>query len=298
MNLRKARILDVGCGTGYLLHLLKNVGMTDLMGVDQSCVAAEIGINRYKIDIEVESIFNFKNRNFDCILLCHVLEHIVDISNFIIIVDRLLAKNGIIYIEVPDALQFGNFIDPQHSGSSIYEPDVFTHFTPEHINYFTPNSLRNLMFRFGFEEIFCESDPLGVVISAWKPRRPVLDSEGEACLLNYISGSSSLLNTARARIKLLAEKNIAILVWGVGLHTQRLLAVGDFSSIRIIAFIDSDPNYNGKQLFGIDIISVDKISSIPGEPPILISSLKSQLSILKTIDRFKIPNKIIKLYPN
>ena len=294
--LKNGRILDIGCGTGYLLGLLKKAGMTDLLGIDQSRAAAEIGSHCYKIKIDVMNVFDLPGDSFDFILLCHVLEHIVDISDFMALAHKLLSNSGIIYIEVPDALQFERYIDPRHLDSTIYVPDICTHFTPEHINYFTPGSLRNLMTRFGFEELFCESDPLGVVISAWKMRPPVLDSEGESCMLRYISGSNSLLNIARERIKLLAEEGVAVLVWGVGLHTQRLLATGDFAALKIIAFIDSDLTYIDKRIAGINIINSNEISNILEQPPILISSFKAQSAIVNVIEKLKLPNKIITLY--
>ena len=296
LNLKKSRVLDIGCGTGYLLGLLKKTGTTNLLGIDQSSVAANIGIRSYGVKIDVLNAFDLIGDTFDVILLCHVLEHIVDISEFISVVHRLLSKSGIFYVEVPDALQFENFSDPRSLKSSIYVPDLFTHFTPEHVNYFTPTSLRNMMTRFGFKELFCESNPLGVIISAWRPSPPVMDPDGETCLLRYISESNAILDVARARIKLVAEEDGDVLVWGVGLHTQRLLALGDFNALRVVAFIDSSPSYRDRHISGINIINPEDIPNLVGQPPILISSLKSQSSILKNIENLNLPNKIITLY--
>lgn len=296
LNLDDSRILDIGCGTGYLLSLLKNAGVKNLVGIDQSVVAASIGIERYNVNIEVSNVFDLYGETFDCILICHVFEHIVDIDAFISIIYKLLSTSGTVYIEVPDALQFEKFIDPLKLESSVYVPDLFTHFTPEHVNFFTPISLRNLMTRFGFDELFCESDPLGVVISAWKPKPPVVDHDGACCLRRYITESELLLDSARVRIKSMTKDWATLLVWGVGLHTQRLLARGDLSSLNIIAFVDSASDYKNRYLSGIKIIPPEDIGTIFGQPPILVSSYKAQNSIVETIKTLKLPNEVLTLY--
>ena len=66
-----------------------------------------------------------------------------------------------------------------------------------------------------------------------------------------------------------AESGREILVWGAGLHTQRLLATGGLDRANIRAFIDRDPIYHGATLAGRPIIAPEMPSfgspeSVPG----------------------------------
>jgi len=69
-------------------------------------------------------------KKFDCIILSHVLEHIYDLNNFVINLDKNLNNNGLIYIEVPNA-EFYDKFDP------LQEINI------EHINFFSKLALSN-----------------------------------------------------------------------------------------------------------------------------------------------------------
>ena len=58
----------------------------------------------------------------------------------------------------------------------MYLRDLYTHFTPEHVNFFSLVSLRNLMLRHGFDEVRCETHPLGVIASVWRRRSIIADT--------------------------------------------------------------------------------------------------------------------------
>lgn len=294
----EASLLDIGCGTGYLLSRLRQDGLQKLSGIDQSPVAAGIARTKYGLDVTVGSIFDYHSTPVDFITVCHVLEHVADVAGFLRHIYGLLANGGTVYIEVPDASQFDCFVDPLSTNAWIYMKDLFTHFSPEHVNFFSVVSLRNLMTRFGFEAVFCESDPLGVVVSAW--RRPSLEPDCKAreVLLRYAAKSRQLQNRAMEIIDSLADSGAEVVVWGAGLHTQRLLASGNLRSVNILAYVDSDPSYQGALLAGRPILRPEEIGLLNGKPAILISSWKAQRGIGKAIESMGIPNRVIYLYEN
>jgi SAM-dependent methyltransferase len=294
----EAVILDVGCGTGRLLSLLRNGGFPLARGIDQSPAAAQIARTKYGVDVIEGSIFDYSGERFDCITVCHVLEHIVDVGTFIGRLRHLLNTNGVLYLEVPDAHQFGRFVDPSHGDEWIYIRDLFTHFTPEHVNFFSTVSLRNLMTRAGFVEVYCESDPIGVVVSGWRPCTLTMDDEASQVLSRYAQASQKLQVEALRVIQRVAESGEEVLVWGAGLHTQRLLGSGSLGSVNVKAYVDSDPSYRGAQLAGKPIISPDEIATLPQMLPILISSWKAQSQIEKAIRLRALPNRRIFLYAN
>ncbi len=167
---RETSVLDIGCGTGRLIGRLKEVGFARVCGLDQSAVAAEIARREYAVEVRTGSVFDEQEGRFGLAIVCHVLEHIVDLPTCLRRIYALLEDDGMTYIEVPDVRQFDRFVDPASSGPWIYVRDLFTHFTPGHVNFFSTVSLRNLMTRFGFDEVSCQSAPMGVVTSVWRRR--------------------------------------------------------------------------------------------------------------------------------
>jgi SAM-dependent methyltransferase len=89
---KQSRILDIGCGMGFTLLALKDLGYHDIAGVDvdqgqvESCrnkgLPVEYVVNTYEYLSE-------KHEKFDCVLLLDVLEHVA--------CDRQLDLAGAIY---------------------------------------------------------------------------------------------------------------------------------------------------------------------------------------------------------
>lgn len=287
-------VMDVGCGTGLLLATFQEMGF-ECVGIDQSPVASEAGMKKYGVRIEVGSVFDLAGgKEFDLVTTCHVLEHLVDLPAFLHRLWSLTKPGGILYVEVPNAEDVLSFVDPQAPGEWMYVRDLYTHFTPEHVNFFSRASLRNLMVRYGFEEVRCEARSLGVIASVWKRRAIQPDDQTAKNILAYAEGSRRLQQPALDKIRDLVKAGGPIFVWGVGLHTQRLL-FDELQKAEIRAFIDSDPAYQGTTLAGRPIIAPADIA--PGIP-ILVSSYRAENKIVAFARRSGIQNEMITLYSN
>ena len=289
-----ATVMDVGCGTGLLLAMFQDLGF-HCRGIDQSPVAAEAGMKKYGIGIDVGSVFDLPAGNeFDLVTTSHVLEHIVDLPAFLHCMWSLTKPEGFLYVEVPNAGDFLRFADPQSPGKWMYLRDLYTHFTPEHVNFFSLVSLGNLMLRHGFDEVRCEAHPLGVIASVWRRRPITTDNETAKGVLAYAEASRRIQQSALDTIRDLVRSGNPILVWGAGLHTQRLLA-GELAGANIQGFIDSDPAYQGTTLVGKPILAPGAVvSSIP----ILVSSYRSENKIVQYARSAGIQNQMITLYSN
>lgn len=92
-----ARILDVGCGEGYLLRRLALAGFTRLTGIDphmaEQSESDVLSLRRARLD-EVRG-------PFDVVMLHHVLEHLGDPVAALREVATLLAPGGAVVARVP-----------------------------------------------------------------------------------------------------------------------------------------------------------------------------------------------------
>lgn len=92
------RILDIGCGSGNTLKILRSLGFKDLTGVDLYSPEPKehIGINYIKGDI-----FSIPNKKYDLILLNHSFEHMDNPLDVMKKLSCLLSEKGICIIRIP-----------------------------------------------------------------------------------------------------------------------------------------------------------------------------------------------------
>lgn len=96
--IKKGNILEIGSSHGFFLESAQNNGF--------SITGIEISSTKRKLAKKVTSapILNInlereipKLKKFDCVVMFHVLEHIVDPVSFLTNIKKLLKKNGIIF---------------------------------------------------------------------------------------------------------------------------------------------------------------------------------------------------------
>jgi 2-polyprenyl-3-methyl-5-hydroxy-6-metoxy-1,4-benzoquinol methylase len=298
---KTSRIIDIGCGSGHLLNLIVNNGFQEVWGLDPSPIASEIARKRYGLSVFQGSLLDELDiGKFDFMILSHVLEHIEDVNIFLLKLKNILTPQGLVYIEVPDAYNFSLSADPALGLCDVHLKDIFVQFTPEHINFFSTNSLENLMRANGFENVVMEPNlsTMGVISSVWKRSELRKDRLIELKLKEYVNISAKVLDEISPVINKLRADVIPIYVWGAGLHTQRLLAHTQLSELNIQAFIDSNSKYHGSELNGVMIIAPERLHDAAPHP-ILVSSRKAQEEIVSQIRSMRLKNQVICLYqPN
>jgi len=130
------RLLEIGCGSGSYLTLMRMLGWT-VSGIEPDPVAAAVAAKTTGCPIHVGTIddVSFKPGSFDAIISHHVIEHVSDPKSFVASAARLLAKGGIMAVQTPN---FGSL------GHRLFGGDTFSLDPPRHLCLFTPASMRQL----------------------------------------------------------------------------------------------------------------------------------------------------------
>lgn len=101
------RILDAGCGDGFYLHLLSNLGEFELVGLDndsRALASAKRNLKGAKLKLVEGDILKtpFKSNHFDKIVSSEVLEHLEDDLSALKELKRVLRPGGVLVITVPN----------------------------------------------------------------------------------------------------------------------------------------------------------------------------------------------------
>src|SRR5258705_2461806 len=97
----KSRVLDVGCGSGFIAHHLSAMLNAKAIGIDLDA-RAEADIDYRQFDGKT---FPVADRSVDAVLLCYVLHHAQDLSTLMNELHRVLSFGGqvVIYEDIPSA---------------------------------------------------------------------------------------------------------------------------------------------------------------------------------------------------
>ncbi len=133
---KNSRILDVGCGNGYVLNEFSKHGFTNLYGIDPY-----FAIEKYNhIHLINEDFLNYNfDINFDLIMFHHSFEHMINQEEVFHKAISLLNKNGKILIRMPVV----------NKAYEIYRENWVQIDAPRHITLHSEKSINIFCNRFG-----------------------------------------------------------------------------------------------------------------------------------------------------
>jgi SAM-dependent methyltransferase len=142
---KSARILDVGCGMGFALHALRDLGYTNVSGIDMDAGQVEAA-RRQNLAVEQcdDSIayLNARPEAFDLILCLDVIEHVP------------------VNLQLPFAAALGNALEKTSGRLICTVPNANSSLAARwrygdwtHTTSFTEHSLDFLLFNAGFRDI-------------------------------------------------------------------------------------------------------------------------------------------------
>jgi len=141
------RILDVGCGVGYIGRALKEVGDYNIEGVDIDKTALKYAAEHYnkvtemKLGDQSDAAYNTfakSKKTYDCIICADIIEHLADPGYIISILAKKLTPGGKILVSIPN----------------ISHIDVIANLIDERFNYAETGILDNTHLRFWTESSF------------------------------------------------------------------------------------------------------------------------------------------------
>lgn len=135
-------ILDYGCATGDFLMYLQRKG-NRVLGFEPDKGARDKAIRKgVTVTGRVEDLGNPEYSNqVDVITLWHVLEHIHDLNGSLGLFHKLLRKNGVIVVAVPEYKSYD---------ATFYGDDWAAWDVPRHLSHFEEKTLSALFMKKGF----------------------------------------------------------------------------------------------------------------------------------------------------
>lgn len=135
---KDARILEVGCGDGSLVRMLREQGFIHAYGIDPSLAAHArpedyIVCGFFPRDLPAD----WTKNGFDVVIARHVLEHIETPTPFLQAMAAVLRPDGLLCIEVPDL-------------DSTLQHGLWSNFYQLHCNYFSELTLDRMLAALGF----------------------------------------------------------------------------------------------------------------------------------------------------
>lgn len=159
---RKGRVLDVGCGQGTFLQLLRREGW-EVQGTElaeePARRARQAGIPVFLGEIQEGQ---FGKGTLDLVTLWHVIEHLRDPAGILRRISPMVGKKGLVAISTPNV---------ESVQARVFRERWFHLDAPRHLYLFSPETLARLMAQAGFRMFYLnhfslEQNPYGWVQSA------------------------------------------------------------------------------------------------------------------------------------
>lgn len=227
-RLKDKKILEIGCGTGYLLYRLQELGAS-VVGIEPGN-HGQLGAEKYNVNI-IQGFFptNKITEKFDIVIIYCVLEHVSNGNLFLQQILSQLASGGKIILAVPNC------------GSYISTGDISMLFH-EHFSYFSQETLQQVVSNAIAKELKVVQATFGGVLYG------VTVKDCEALSVN--SSNFSSLN-----YRGLAEKHIDCILKYIKKHDQEQIGIYVAGrAINSLTFLEGQINLKKIRFFDDNIM--------------------------------------------
>ena len=140
------KLLDIGCGYGHFLNLMKNYGW-DTFGLEPSTPATAYA-RTLKLKVSCETLENtsHNSNSFNVITMFYVLEHLSDPVTALLKVNNILKPGGLLVLRVPHTTPIVKLLSSVGIKNNLYD-------IPFHLSDFSPKTIQSVLEKTGFEAI-------------------------------------------------------------------------------------------------------------------------------------------------
>jgi SAM-dependent methyltransferase len=235
--------IEIGCGDGSFLNNAKDY-FTRVVGIEPSVRFAEAArLNSHEVILGYVTGENMlTEERFDFFASRQVFEHLPDPLDCLIGIRKMLSVGAIGLIEVPN-------------GYAAFRGGRYFEFFPDHVNYYSVNSLVALASAAGFNVISCGESFGGDYLELWVS----LDQEPNSYFNQMQNSQSKVISTIRGWNQH-HELKVLNVLFGCGAKTLSIIAREPDLFENCFSFaIDSDPNKIGKYIpnTSIEIVALN-----------------------------------------
>ena len=133
-NIRKGKILDIGCGTGDFLKYMASSGW-EADGIETDKGAKEVAEKKLGKKIEEKLDLLDGENKYDVISMWHVLEHVYNAEDYLKKINKLLKKGGVLVVGVPNCASYD---------AKKYKENWVAYDLPIHLSHFRKNNIKEL----------------------------------------------------------------------------------------------------------------------------------------------------------
>lgn len=295
---KNAHIIDVGCGNGTLLSLLKDNGYNNLFGLDPSVDSISYLREKYGLNGIVGSVYDIApelHECYDVVIFSGVLEHVLYPDECIKNLKKLLKPDGLLFLFMPNAEGFGQYIC-----------DLPNYFNFEHINYFTSKTLDTLCNQNHLVRVSPDSwlrelsftEPKEMTLSAvYKVDNHIdikeytCDMLGKDSVLEFIRKTESKKSKLKLKVENIIQNHKSCIIWGSGSFAGTLL--GQYPELRDkVKWIVDNNSKRWEQIFwDKEIKSPQSLYSLQ-DIPILICVMLNNSEVINQIENMGLKNKV------
>ncbi len=248
------KLLEVGCGRGDYLSLLREAGI-EAWGTEYGeasvayCQKQGLPVARTFPDNQDAVL---PGAPFDAFACFNFMEHWPNPNAVLGAVSRNLDSIGIGLVEVP------NF-------DMIVRTAMFSEFIPDHLLYFTVETLTFALQRNGFEVLECRAIWHDYILSALVRKRKPLD------LASFVQKQERITREINEFINRYPAMSVA--VWGAGHQALAVMSMADLSG-KVQYVVDSAPFKQGRYTTAthIPIVPSSQLNSKPPKAVIVMAA--------------------------
>jgi ubiquinone/menaquinone biosynthesis C-methylase UbiE/transcription elongation factor Elf1 len=297
-------LTDVGCARGGFLAYLREHGFTAVSGVEINPRCAQYALTNYSVHVDIGAAnkLPLPDNSRDFLTYNHVFEHVNDLYRVIKEANRVLKKDGMLFIDVPDASRYGDC-----SISNFYPASI-----REHINHFDVYHLQMVLKIAGFDCVKCDQRlasyqsrfVLPTIAGVFRkstiiqPQHPVKIVRNDALIKSfakYIEDGHFALNNSRKLVSEIERSNKPVYVWGLGLEFFGLYGMAGIKDCNVKKLIDKNLQKQSRKVDGLEVVGPEILLNVPDNSCVFLTSAQHKDDMLTHLKKIQFRGEVIPL---